>query len=147
MRPTVTRLLDAAAAHLGGNTAAVLTGYEQATVMILGVMLLIVGEESERAVARRVEENTALRDLFAQALGVVREPALRARLELLAAGADESLTVAGLDAGNAALRAALIDLHAHVEVLAGVDARDLEAAIWEELRVSTERRRISIAPF
>jgi hypothetical protein len=147
MRPTVARLLDGAAGHLGTTTAAALTGYEQATVSILGVMLLVVGEESQRAAARRVEENGILRDLFGRALPVVTDPALRTRLQTLAAGADVDLSVPALDASNAALRTALTDLHAHVEGLDGAPARDLEAAIWTELRASTERRRISIAPF
>jgi hypothetical protein len=147
MRPTVARLLDVVAGHLGTTTAAALTGYEQATVAIVALMLVVVGEESQRAVARRVEENGVLRALFRSALPVVGARHLQARLRALASGGDTDLGVPALDASNAALRAALIDLHAHVESLSGTPARDLETAIWAELRASTERRRISVAPF
>jgi hypothetical protein len=147
MRPTVARLLEVAAGHLASRTAAALTGYEQATVTMLSLLLFVVGEESQRAVARRVEENGVLRRLFTRALPAVRDRALRDRLETLAAGTDEDLAVAALDASNGALRAALIDLHAHVEASEGPAARAVEAAIWSELRASTERRHVSIAPF
>jgi hypothetical protein len=45
MRPTVARLLEVAAGHLASRTAAALTGYEQATVTMLSLLLFVVGEE------------------------------------------------------------------------------------------------------
>ena len=59
---------------------------------------------------------------------------------------DASLRVPDLDAANLALRALLIELHAHVEELPGAEARRLEAAIWRELAASTERRKLSLSP-
>jgi hypothetical protein len=121
--------------------------YRQATVTMQAMLLSVVREEMDRAAARRVEENGALRVLFAEALPAVREAGLRERLAAAAASADASLRVPDLDAANQALRALLIELHAHVEGLEGPAARAVEAAIWRELAASTERRKLAIAPF
>ncbi len=148
MKPDVGRFLDVATLHLMTRTGAALPpGYEQSSVGVLAVMLAEVKQEFERAAARRVEENAALRGLFAEAALVVADTALRARLEEAAAGAEASLLVSALEASNAALRALLIELHAHVEELDSPGARRIEDAIWRELAASTERRRIGIGAF
>jgi hypothetical protein len=48
---------------------------------------------------------------------------------------------------NAALRGLLVELHAHVEALDTPAARRLDEAIWSELVVSTERRKLSLSFF
>jgi len=120
--------------------------YRQASVSIQAMLLLSVREELERAAARRVEENRALRALFADAAKAVTEAPLRDHLASAAASTDASLLVSELEAGNRALRALLIELHAHVESLVGPEARRIEAAIWRELSASTERRKLSLGP-
>jgi hypothetical protein len=54
---------------------------------------------------------------------------------------DASLLVTDLDLANRALRALLLRLHVYVEERPDEAARRVEAAIWKELRASTERRR------
>jgi hypothetical protein len=125
---------------------AVQPAYRQATVTVHGMILLAIREEIDRAAARRVEENHALRALFAEAEPIVADAALRERLAAAAAGADASLLVPELDASNRALRSLLIELHAHVEAQRGDAARRIEAAIWRELAASTERRKLSLGP-
>ena len=125
---------------------AVQPAYRQATVTMHAMILLAVREEFDRAAARRVEENRALRALFAEAAPAVADAALRERLAAAAASADASLLVPDLDAGNRALRALLIELHAHVEAQSGDAARRIEDAIWRELAASTERRKLSLGP-
>ena len=120
--------------------------YGTATVSIQAMMLIAVREEFDRAAARRVEENQALRALFADASPAVADAALRGRLAAAAAGTDASLRVPELEATNRTLRALLIELHAHVESQGGPEARRIEAAIWRELRDSTERRKLSLGP-
>jgi hypothetical protein len=147
VKPDPGRFLQVAAAHLLAKTAPALgPGYEQSTVSVLSVMLLELEGEFERAAARRVEENRALRVLFADAAGAVEDAALGARLREAAAGGDASLLVHDLERSNAALRGLLIELHAHVETLGSAGARRLEAAIWRELVASTERRRLLFGP-
>jgi hypothetical protein len=126
---------------------AVQPAYRQASVSIQAMMLLAIREEFDRAAARRFEENRALRALFADAAPAVTEAALRERLAAAAASDDASLLVPELEAGNRALRALLIELHAHVEGLESAEARRIEAAIWRELAASTQRRKLSLGPF
>jgi hypothetical protein len=148
VKPDVDRLLEVGAAHLMMKTAPALgAGYEQSSTLTLAVMLLATREENERAAARRVEENAALRSLFHEALAVVEDAPLQSRLSEAASGRDESLLVSNLDRANGVLRGLLIELHAHVEELSSSAARRVETAIWRELAASTERRRLSLGPF
>jgi hypothetical protein len=121
--------------------------YVQRSAAIAALMLQMVAEEWERAAARRAEENTALRELFRGAGAAVADGALRARLEAAGSGADGDLRISALDRGNRELRALLVELHAHVEGQDSPEARRLEGAIWAELRRSTERRALPLAPF
>jgi hypothetical protein len=132
---------------MGAVGPALGSSYRQSEVGVLGMMLLAVREEFERAAARRAEENDELRRLFREAAPAVRDAGLRARLEAAAEGRDESLLVADLERGNAELRALLVELHAHAEELESPEARRIEAAVWRELAASTERRKLMMGPF
>jgi hypothetical protein len=148
MKPDPSRFLEVAAAHLMLKTGpGIANAYEQSSVMVMGVMFSAVREEFERAAARRVEENAELRRIFVEAAPLVAEADLRRRLQEAASGRDESLAVSQLESGNSALRALLIELHAHVEELDSPEARGVEQVIWRELVASTERRALSIGPF
>ena len=147
MKPEPTRFLQVAAVHLMARTAPLLPAYEQSSASVIGLLLTAVAEEFGRAAARRVEENRALRALFRSAADAVEDAALRARLREAAGGQDGDLRVEHLEAANAALRALLIELHAHVETLDSEAARRVEEAIWSELARSTERRRLSLQVF
>jgi hypothetical protein len=125
---------------------AVQPAYRKASVTVHAMILASIREEIDRAAARRVEENRAMRALFAEAAPNVGDAALRERLTAAAASADASLLVPELDTGNRALRALLIELHAHVEQQRGDAARRIEAAIWRELAASTERRKLALGP-
>jgi hypothetical protein len=148
MKPDPSHVLERVLQSLLTEIApAVQPAYRQASVTMHAMLLASVREEMDRAAARRVEENAALRALFAEAAPRVRDATLRERLASAARTQDASLRVPDLETGNLALRGLLIELHAHVEALDGPEARRIEAAIWRELAASTERRRLSIAPF
>ncbi len=121
--------------------------YHQGTVGMIATLLAIVSEEWDRAASRRIEENSRLRELFRQAAPAVNDPALRSRIFQLAKTADNDFHISALEQNNCALRAALINLHAHVEAQTSAEARKVEAAIWDELAKSTERRRLMSAQF
>ena len=121
--------------------------YQQKTLGILAILLLMGSEDLDRAAARRVEENAELRRIFGEAAACVADDALRARLEEAAVGTDGSLLISELERGNGELRELLIALHERVEQLDTAEAKRVEAEIWSELRASTERRRISAAVF
>ena len=145
MKPEMTRFMEVAAKHLMTKTAPALApGYEQSSLLVFGVMLGAVRHEFERAAAWRVEENGALRRLFAEAAPAVRATELGKRLEEAAAGEDSSLIVSDLERSNATLRGLLIDLHAHVEELDSPEARLIEEKIWRELAASAERRTLPL---
>ena len=148
MKPDLGRVLEQTAISLMTEIApAVTPAYRQSSVGALGALLIAAREEAERAAARRVEENQALRALFGRAADVVDDAALAERLRRASAGSDPDLHISALDAGNARLRGDLIALHAHIEGQAGSAARELEEAIWAELVASTERRRFALSAF
>ena len=148
MRPRVEEVCRAFAVDLIERVApAISPSYHQGTAAMIATMLLILGEEWDRSASRRVQENARLRQLFRDAASRVNDPSLKSRLLELVETSDHDLRISALEASNCALRAALIDLQAHVETQVGSDARRIEQLIWRELVESTERRRLSIAQF
>jgi hypothetical protein len=131
---------------MSGTTLSLREDYQQKTGLVLGVLLMIASEEGDRLVDRLVEENAALRDLFARARTVVEDRPLAERLEEAAAREDGSLRVSSLQPENHRLRALLVDLHASVEEDPSEAARSLEDAIWAELARSSQRRTLALAP-
>jgi hypothetical protein len=121
--------------------------YARRSAMLAAMLLASAAEEWDRAAERRAEENRALRELFAAAERGVEDVALRERLAAAARSGDASLRVSELERANVELRALLVQLHAHVEELSTPGAREIEACIWDELRRSTQRRRLSMQPF
>ena len=121
--------------------------YRQASVFASALMLTSIREELDRVADRRVEENRAIEDLLARAGDAIADAELRQRVAQLAAAREPSFRISALEARNAALRALLIEIHAHVETRRSEAARRVEAEIWRELTKSTERRRLSLGAF
>jgi hypothetical protein len=148
MKPDPSRVLETVSMMLIMEFVPQLpTSYAQQALAGSATILAVARDEIDRAAARRIEENRVLRELFAAARPVVTDPELAGRLAEAAAGEEGSLLVSDLDRSNQALRALLVRLHVHVEELPGEPARRLEAAIWDELRASTERRRTMLGNF
>ncbi|MCX7203152.1 MAG: hypothetical protein NTV17_13065 [Burkholderiales bacterium] len=125
--------------------------WEQAVVMRHMALLPVVRQELERGVQRRVEENTAMRAVFAQALNAVTDAGLVARLKEAVASHDECLLVSALDTSNHRLRSLLTDLHHHIDTCSAQRTapamQALEMAIWRELAASTVRRQVDLGRF
>jgi len=148
VKPEVGKLLEIISGKLLFEIApTVQPAYRQQSVGLTAMLLGMVREEWDRAAARRVEENAALRAIFGQAAPRIADAGLRGRLEAAAASCDASFLVSELEKSNDALRALLIELQAHVEAESAAWARGVEDEIWRELAKSTERRRFSLAPF
>jgi hypothetical protein len=148
MRPRIETVFQVVAGDLLARVApAISSSYHQGTVGMVATILALAAEEWDRAASRRIEENTAVRNLFRDAAPTVKNPSLRQRLTELGASDDRDLHVSALEANNCALRAALIDLQSYIENETGPDARRIEDQIWKELVKSTERRRLVAAPF
>ena len=101
MTPDVSRFLEVASVHLlTRSLPAVGDAYEQSALGALAVLLSVVREDFDRAAERRVAENAALREIFAQAVDIVEDPALRGQLEAAAGKGgvrEEGLGACGLD--------------------------------------------------
>jgi len=148
MKPDVDSTLQLIAASLMTEMAPKISDdYTQRNSMLTAMLLQMAAEEWDRAAARRVEENRALRRLFADAAAEIDDPGLRARLEAASREEEEGLRISELNRSNEGLRRLLIELHSHVEEIDSEAARRIEAAIWKELRISTERRAFAMAPF
>ncbi|THD58561.1 hypothetical protein [Phenylobacterium sp.] len=126
MTPTVPSVLAELAELALRNASPDVPAAERANALTLSSMILgLAAEVADGEADCLVAENRAL-------------------AELLADAADEtSFRLSALRAENARLRAGLIAAHAAAET-AGDDAR--QDAIWAELRASTERRKLSVAP-
>lgn len=143
MRPAVAPVAAFLATRMSQDIAPKLEGFSAGNAGMIGAMLQMISEEWDRAASRLVEENVAIRKLLRRAAAVLGD----ASLDAAAAGDDSDLRIGSLDAANDRLRRLLTEVHARVEERAGTDARVLEAAIWDELRASVARRRISSANF
>lgn len=149
MKPEVSTVLAAVSGLISREVAPALGDtYLSEQLLRSAALLGAVGEEFDRAAARRVQENQALRRIFGQAAALVRprEPDLATALAGAADGSDlDDLRVSRLDADNHHLRALLIRLQAWAESEPTPAAQVLLAAIWTELRDSTERRMLSMS--
>ncbi len=122
-------------------------GYLQSSAQLTGMLLTAAVEEWDRVAERRVEENASLLALFKKARSALEGTELADKLEEASRSKPKSMRISDLDEQNDRLRFLLIELHAAVEEMEGVEVRSLEDAIWEELLASTVRRKLSIAPF
>jgi hypothetical protein len=148
MKPDPSTVLDGVSAMLIVDVIPnIATSYGQQAVAGCATLLAAAREEIDRGVARRVDENRALRRLFEEARPAVADLELAAALADAAESQDASLLVTDLDLANRALRALLLRLHVYVEERPDEAARRVEAAIWKELRASTERRRSVLGNF
>ena len=110
----------------------------QSRIGVTGMIALLCAQEAERGIAARVWENGAIRALLADASDAYGE-----RFATAATGGDSDLSLAALDAANAALRRVLIDLH-----IAAETARDgaLDTAIRALYVKMADARRLDLPP-
>jgi hypothetical protein len=125
MTPEVPAVLLQLAAVAGRNAMPGVPEPERASDLGITAMLLAIAAEVwDGAAQNLVVENRALRGLLGET------------------GEDDDLRLSKLKAENDRLRAKLIEAHAAAEQ-AG-DAQRV-AAIWTELTLSTERRKLSVS--
>lgn len=115
MKPSPEMILNQAFAKLAMEIGPALpAGYSQGSVTTTAVLLLMTGQEFNRAADVRVKENAAMRALFAEQASAVGGE-LGARMRAEADTRDADLTVATLDKANATLKTTLIALQTHAE--------------------------------
>jgi len=108
------------------------------------ILMMAVAEELDRAAHRRIEENHALRRIFAASLSVIEDDDVKRRVEEASEKAEENYHISVLDKVNGELQEVLIELHTHMEALEGEGARKIREAIWTELENWTKRREFTI---
>jgi hypothetical protein len=139
MKPSPDLVLNHAFAKVAMEMGPALPpGYGQGSATLTGVLLLMVGQEFNRAADIRAKENAAMRALFADAATAVGAE-LGARLKVAADERDADINVATLDRSNAALKGLLIELHAHAE---RAGARALEMRILKLLDEAAAARQV-----
>jgi hypothetical protein len=116
------------------------TEHARAELGLTALVMGVISEEFDRAAHRRVEENREIRKIFKQAGGAVQDPDLRKRLETASGEIEEDFHVSAMDRMNCDLQDLFIQLHAHVEILEGKEARLLEETIWKEIENQVKRR-------
>jgi hypothetical protein len=99
-----------------------------------GSLIAIAGRAGEDAAAIRVEENARMRAIFTEAVDVVSDEGLAARLREATLSQDPGLRISQLDAECGRLRRLLVELHAWLEDRSEPEARRLDQAIWRAIR-------------
>lgn len=142
MKPNLADVVKDVADRLTRDVVPALTGFAANNVAMSAAMLTMVSEKWDCAAANLVEENTGMIALLRQGndAGIMLHDV---------SGYDPlaDLRICAQEALNKQLRGALIDLHIAVENSDKAEACALDAAIWEELRRTTDRRRVSSANF
>jgi hypothetical protein len=113
------------------------TAYERSNAVGVGLLLGQLRNQLEGAAGFLVEENAALRELFAGVAPKLPDAGLRERLVAAVALPDPGLRVGPLREQNEVLRGLLVELHAHAEDVGHVG---IEQQIWQELAQSVRRR-------
>ena len=139
MKPTPEAILNQAFAKLAMEVGPALpAGYGQGSVTTMAVLLLMTGQEFNRAADIRAKENAAMRALFAQSVDAIKG-ALGDEMRAAAESKDKDLTVATLDQSNVALKRTLIALQIHAE---DSRLRSLQAHILRLLQEFATARQI-----
>ncbi len=144
MRPGCDQILQTVANSLmTEHMPAATADKTKAELGLFALLMTVVSEEMERAVARRAEENQELRRLFLESLPVVRDEGLRNRLRRTAEDEDRDYRVSVLDRVNGEILELLTEFHRHVEGLEGKEARAVEEKIWKALENWVRRREFA----
>ena len=148
MKPALVDVLGALSARVFGDMMPALpAGYLQSEAMLMALLLAAAAEEHERAAEVRSADIAGTRRVLGAALAHLSPGVLRDRVAEAATLEPRSLRISDLDACDAKLSAALIELHAAVEEREDSWAREIERDIWAVLRASTARRAFTTSPF
>ena len=145
MRPEPDQILRTAATTLITQyLPGIEKDHEKTDLGLSALLMMVVSEEFERAAHRRIEENKALRRIFAESLSVIKDDDLKKRVKEASEKVEDNYHMSVLDKLNCELQEVLIELHTHIEALEGEGARNINEAIWVELENWTKRREFTI---
>ncbi|NWG52278.1 MAG: hypothetical protein HXY28_01015 [Hydrogenophilaceae bacterium] len=110
---------------------------------IIGLLMVLVAQEADRAADTLSLETVAMRALFAEASESPLPEGLRRRLRAMAESAPpENFTISGLEKIARPMKALLIELHEAVEDRPDEWARPLEAKCWDVLKLGADHRQL-----
>jgi hypothetical protein len=141
MKPEVDLILGRSADQLIGLMPELSASYSQGSAAVLALLIKFAAGEYERGADIRAAENADIRALFVELAPIVRDTALKKRVEAGAVTRESSLTISALNAVNSDLRRVLIVLQVHVE---DIGARAAEKRIWNLLKAIAARRAVSL---
>lgn len=141
MKPDIPAVLEDVARKLRETILPDLKGFQANMVGMTAAMLDMTAEAWDGAADRLVQENAALATLLGQGSTLTGDPVFRDAAQEEA----QDLKISTLERINDQRRRALIALQARIET--DQSAQALNTAIWDELRASTERRRVTLANF
>lgn len=144
MRPSVSQMLMGAAANLNRDIAPSIQpgSYAIGQAGTIGLLMVLMAQESDRAVDTLVNEQDAIRALFAEAARASVPDDLRLRLAEAAARSRTSLRISDLEGETALLNELLIELHAWLETSKFDWAEALESRVWEILKLGADCRAL-----
>jgi hypothetical protein len=147
MKPSIEHHLMAIATVLGEKIIPAIPeeSYALGDAGMVAMLTVLMAQEVDRAADRLIRDNAAMRVLFARAGGLVSGD-LAARLPAAAASHDADYRISTLEAGNATLKAVLIDLHTAIEGLDSAEAEALDRDIWVMMHGWANERLLVLPP-
>jgi hypothetical protein len=147
MKPSIEHHLMAIVGTLGEKIIPAIPeeNYAMGDAGIVAMLIVLMAQEVDRAADRLIRDNAGMRALFARAGGMVSGD-LAARLPAAAASRDADYRISTLEAGNAALKTVLIDLHTAVELLDNAEAEAIDREIWAMMHGWANERLLVLPP-
>lgn len=143
MRPDPAAVLGAIAGAVAVEVPMAATPFGQQTLGIAAGLSMMLAQDIDRAPARCVDEYRATAAILRDAIPLLNDPGLAARIEeALALDILADLHVSALQACDDRVRALLVEVHARVESTPGDAAAAVNERIWAELQESTRRRHL-----
>jgi hypothetical protein len=147
MKPGIEHHLMAIATVLGEKVIPAIPeeSYAVGDAGIAAMLTVMMAQEVDRAADRLIRDNAAMRALFGRAATLMSGD-LSARLPAAAASHDADYRISTLEAGNAALKTVLIDLHTAVEAHDSAEAEALDRDIWVMMHGWANERLLVLPP-
>ena len=145
MKPSFAHILMGATGAMGTQVAPRLAGdlYAMGQASIVGLIMVLVAQEADRAADTLSLETVGMRALFAEAAEAPLPEGLRRRLAAMAdAPHAANFTVTALEATATPMRELLIELHEALEDRPDEWARPLEAKVWDILKLGAYHREL-----
>lgn len=145
MKPDAAHILRTSFGTILGEVAPHIDhDYAGGSVTVIGLLMVFAAQDYQQGAEIRARENAAMRSLFADALPLLGQGDLRRAVAAASASRDADLTMATLNASNAALKQVLIELQAHLETREDDGAQALDDRIWRILRQFADGRRLDL---